>query len=71
MSDLIVLCVVLFALNKLEKELPHYDRNRDIKVVVAELAEPRYCDRSCENLYEDSVMCSKNRQSDREEHKEH
>lgn len=58
MSDLIVLCVVLFALHKIEKDLPNHDRDRDTKITMVEFTEPCYRDRCCEAIFKDIDMRS-------------
>jgi len=51
MTDLIVLGIVLFALNKIPTGA-NDDRIRDCKISIVEFADSRDCCRSCENLSE-------------------
>ena len=71
MSDLIVLCVVLFALQKIEKDLPNHERNRDTKITKVEFTEPCYRDRCCEVIPEDINVCAGHLRAKHKELSEH
>ena len=72
MSDLIVLGVILFALNRLDKiDGESYERNRTAYETVDTFAEHRDCNRRCENIPQSLDIVCQNRVSNDREHREH
>ena len=72
MSDLIVLGVILFALNRLDKiDGESHERSRITEAIVEQSADARCCHRDCENISESINLVCADRIADDGEHPEH
>ncbi len=72
MSDLIVLGVILFALNRLDKiDGESYERSRITETIVEQSANPCHCVRSCQDIHESIDIVYQARITDSGEHAEH